>query len=359
MMMSLWSVVVVLLAVLNPSLGWAPLPSQRRLRLSSALSASTPFQTLSSSTVVAPKDGSRCRAVDDGLLGKVLWLPDKESKVLVVVMPQLGDFDSSEYAELLLAVLPDLNKAKIKLRIIGIGDVGTARKFSSFAGLPLDLIRVDPTGKLHEALGCHRGPNWDIPSYVPDSLLLWFADYVGAAGTDDMDVRTARGIARSWLNYMAMCAGIAAPGTLQEIFRGYVGDKSAPERLRDDETITAGPISVTGVKDVKLGPIEYQSLWKKEEGYQRPAELATVRLRAMVEVLTNFGEYVPDQRYLDWRGATFLFDSDGEVEYSYMDKGVLTYSATMPRPLSYLAPYIGEERAKNPLGLADPLASTS
>ena len=315
------------------------------------LSMSTPFETLSTCAVVNPKDGCVRPAIDNTLFEKNFF--SMGSKALVVVMPQLGDFDSSEYAELLLSVLKDLEKARINLRVVGIGNAATAKKFSSFTGLPLDLIRVDPNGRLHELLGCHRGPNWDVPNFVPGAFLKWFAAKVGA-GTD-IEVETARSIARSWLNYMAMCAGIAAPGTLQEILRGYLGDKTAPERLRDDELVTAGPISIQGVKDVKIGLIEYQSLWKNEKGYQRPAELATVRLRAMVEVLTNFNEYVPDQRYLDWRGATFLLIGDGQVEYMYRDRGVLTYSATMSRPLSFLAPYIGEMRANNPLGLADPL----
>lgn len=312
---------------------------------------SDPFETLSTCAVVNPKDGSLRPAFDNTLFEKNFF--SKGSKTLVVVMPQLGDFDSTEYAELLVSVLQDLKKARINLRVVGIGNAVTAKKFSSFTRLPLDLIRVDPNGRIHELLGCHRGPNWDVPDFVPGTFLKWFAAKVGAG--NDIDVETARGVGRSWLNYMAMCAGIAAPGTLQEILRGYLGDKSAPERLRDDDLVTAGPISIQGVTDVKIGWIEYQSLWKNEKGYQRPAELATVRLRAMVEVLTNFDDYVPDQRYLDWRGATILFDRDGKVEYMYRDKGVLTYSATMSRPLSFLAPYIGDVRAMNPLGLADPL----
>lgn len=141
-------------------------------------------------------------------------------------------------------------------------------------------------------------------------------------------------------------------------FWGYFGDKSAPERLRADETVRVGEdlIAVTGVTDVKLGPISYQSLWKHEKGYQRPAELATVRLRVMVEVLSNFGEYVPDQRHLHLRGATYIFDRDGKVEYFHRDTGVLAYSKTMPRPLTFLKPYIGD-KALNPLGLGDNASS--
>ena len=38
-----------------------------------------------------------------------------------------------------------------------------------------------------------------------------------------------------------MCAGIGAPGTLAEILRGYLGDRSAPERLAPDAVVRAGP----------------------------------------------------------------------------------------------------------------------
>ena len=42
--------------------------------------------------------------------------------------------------------------------------------------------------------------------------------------------------------------------------------------------------------------------------------------------------------------------------YEYRHRGVLTYSETMPRPLAFLAPYIGEGLARNPLALGDPSA---
>ncbi|EEC45277.1 predicted protein, partial [Phaeodactylum tricornutum CCAP 1055/1] len=239
-------------------------------------------------------------------------------KTLVVVMPQLGDFDSGEYTENLMAVRSDLQKAGIALRLIGIGNAASARRFASFNHVPMDLLYADLVGSLHQRLGLHGGPNWDDPDH--------------------------RGVARSWLNYMAMCAGIAAPNTLSEIFRGYIGDKSAPERLRPEEIVSIGDnlVAVRGVTDVKLGPIQYQSLWKNEFGYQRPAELATVRLRYMVEVLSNFSQYVPDQKYLHLRGATFLLDADGRVLYEHRDTGVLAYSKTMARPLTFLQPYIGD-----------------
>jgi len=273
-------------------------------------------------------------------------------------MPQLGDFDTFEYAEFLTAIKSELDRNNISLRIIGLGDVKSAKRFTNFCNLPIDTIRVDSTGEIHKKLNLHGGPNWDIPTFVPLPVLKWFARYVGTSDNDTKD--NLRAIARAWLNYMAMCAGIAAPDTLREIIRGYVGDKTAPERLNANETIVVGDddmIMIKGVTDVKLGPISYQSLWKNEIGYQRPAELATVRLRGMVEVLSNFNEYVPDQKYLNLRGATYIFNQNGDVLYEHRDTGVLAYSTTMSRPLTFLRSYVGDV-ALNPLGMGDKSAET-
>ena len=72
-----------------------------------------------------------------------------------------------------------------------------------------------------------------------------------------------------------MCARIAAPDTLPEIFRGYVGDRTSPERLKETDVVRVGDndeIVIRGTTDVKIGPIEYQSLWKNQSGYLRTAE---------------------------------------------------------------------------------------
>ena len=151
-----------------------------------------------------------------------------------------------------------------------------------------------------------------------------------------------------------MCAGIGAPGTLREILRGYFGDKKAPERFREDDVVEAGFVTIgPGVGPTKLGPLEYTQWFADERGYQRPVELATVRLKNMVEVLTKWDDYVSNPLTIPQRGGTFLFDGDGNELYSYRSRGILTYSDTMPRPLSFLAPYIGARVANNPLGLKD------
>jgi len=338
-----------------------------------------PFEVLRNSYVVDPSTGGQVGLLDD-LDGSNKSGGNK--LLLVVVCPQLGDFDTFEYCELLAACLDDFERNGILMRVVGIGDAKSAERFSEFVRLPLDkkYLRVDPRAGVHRSLRLHRGPDWDIPDFVPRPLLEWFRKYVGASETTD-----ARQVAKAWLNYMAMCAGISAPDTLKEIFRGYVGDKSAPERLRSDEVVALGGraggddgedigkngdddepfIVIKGTTDVKLGPIRYRSLWKDETGYQRPAELATVRLRGLVEVLEHFDEYVPDQTQLAFRGATYLFDLDEsaldslgrpKLLYEHRNTGVLAYSATMARPLTFLEPYIGASKALNPLGLGDQLS---
>ena len=78
----------------------------------------------------------------------------------------------------------------------------------------------------------------------------------------------------------------------------------------------------------------------------------------MVEVLSNWDEYVSDPLHIAMRGATYLFDEEGACLYEYRSKGVLTYSATIRRPLTFLEPYIGAI-ALNPLGLPDGAVAAS
>jgi len=311
----------------------------------SAFSAPSPaYETIrTANSVLDPRTGQQ---VTRPLVGK----PNKKS--LVVLLPQLGEFDSSEYCEFLVAANDALDKADIDLKVIGIGDELAAAEFCSFTGLSPDVLSIDPKGELHGDLNLHVGPNFDVPDGVSDDVLTFALNQLPGGAPDDEEM--LRPVARAWLNYLAMCAGIGAPGTLREILRGYFGDKKAPERFRDDDVVKAGFITIgPGVGPVKMGPIQYNQWFEDEKGYQRPVELATVRLKNMVEVLTKWGKYVSNPLAIDKRGATYLFDEEGSELYSYKSRGVLTYSETMPRPLTFLAPYIGNEIALNPLGLSD------
>lgn len=217
---------------------------------------------------------------------------------LVVLLSQLGDFDSLEYAQALVPVLPQLALAAISILAIAIGDEAGRQRFCAFTGFPPDRLVVVPEPELHRALGLYAG------------LTV---------------------IGGPWPNLLLMCAGVGSPGTLAEVLRGYTGDRQAPQRIADDETVQAGP----------LPPIQgsFFSL-AGGKGFQRPFELATLRLRNMAEVLAHWRVYVPSDTYLTQHGGTFLLDADDALLYSYKDRGILGFSATMARPLSFLDPYL-------------------
>jgi len=222
------------------------------------------------------------------LLAHLAGVPGMERgrRRLVVLLSQLGDFDSLEYAQALAAALPRLRAAGIALLAIGIGEEAGAQRFCGFTGLPRELLQVEPTPRLHQALGLNPG------------------------------LQTAGG---PWPSLLLMCAGVGSPGTLAEVLRGYTGDRSAPQRLESPLFVLAGG-----------------------EGFQRPFELATVRLRNMVEVLSHWRTYVPRDDFLTQRGATYLLERDDSLLYSFADRGLLGFSATMARPLSFLDPYLAK-----------------
>jgi len=205
---------------------------------------------------------------------------------LVVLLPQLGDFDSIEYSQALVPALQGLEAAGIKLLAIGIGDQAGADRFCSYTGLPPELLEVDAEPSLHRKLGLYEG------------------------------LKTPGG---PWPALLMMCAGIGSPGTLAEVFRGYRGDRRAPQLINNPLFRLAGG-----------------------EGFQRPFELATVRLGNMKEVLSNWRTYVPRDNFITQRGGTFLLEADNSLLYSYRDAGILGYSATMNKPLSFLDPYLNQ-----------------
>lgn len=222
----------------------------------------------------------------------------KGHRRLVLLFPHLGDFDSLEYAQALVAAWPQLEAAGIAVLAIGIGDGAGRQRFCAFTGFPLERLLVDAEPHLHRALGLYEG-----------------LQQVGGP----------------WPNLLLMCAGIGSPGTLAEVLRGYTGDRSAPQRIADDETIQAGPLPpIKGSFFARAGGT----------GFQRPFELATVRLRNMGEVLGHWRTYVPRNDFLTQRGGTFLLEDDDTLLYSYRDPGILGFSATMARPLSFLDPYL-------------------
>ncbi|KEF41121.1 MAG: hypothetical protein ER33_13200 [Cyanobium sp. CACIAM 14] len=216
---------------------------------------------------------------------------------LVLLLGPLGDFDSIEYAQALVPVLPALEAADIGVLAIAIGDQAGRDRFCRFTGFPPGLLRVHPDASLHRALGLYGGLEL-LPG--------------------------------PWPNLLLMCAGIGSPGTLAEVLRGYTGDRHAPQRIADDETVALGGLRLSGSLFARAGG----------RGFLRPFELATVRLRNMLEVLGHWRTYVPSGGHLTQRGGTYLLDAEDRILHQHRDPGLLGFSATMARPLRFLDPHL-------------------
>jgi hypothetical protein len=239
------------------------------------------------------------RVSDDNTISMMPQTVPLQHPHLILILSQLGDFDSLEYAWWLQKDRDLLTG--IEVIAVGIGDRPSGQKFCEYTGFPPKKLFVDPTASLHKKLGLYQGLTWRIPGLKPGQ--------------------------QAWVNLMLMCAGIGSPGTLKEVLRGYRGDKTAPQLFADEETVKAPPLP-------ELKGKFFETAGGK--GFQRPLELATLRLRNMGEVLGNWSTYVPDASFMTQRGSTFLFDTDGTLIYQHLDRNILGFAANMSRPLSFL-----------------------
>jgi len=239
--------------------------------------------------------------VSDGTPVSLLDGCEQAVYTLVLVWPQLGDFDSLEYAWWIQRQADQLQAKGVQVRAVGIGDRNSGQQFCDYTGFPTAHLFIDPEGKLHHQLGLYPGLTWQLPLLTPPQ--------------------------NAYLNLLLMCAGIGSPGTLAEVLRGYRGDRTAPQLIADAEVIQALPLPpVTGALFNRAGG----------KGFQRPFELATLRLRNMAEVLKHWQTYVPDATHITQRGGTFLFDHQGQQVYEHRDRGILGFAANMSNPLSFL-----------------------
>ncbi|MGB3769101.1 MAG: peroxiredoxin-like family protein [Phormidesmis sp.] len=224
----------------------------------------------------------------------------KSNRKLVLIWPQTGDFDTLEYAWWIARNHNRLNKLNIEVRAVAIGDVAAGQAFCDYTGFLSQHLFVDSKASLHRELGLYEGLSVSLPGLKPQQ--------------------------NGYLNLLLMCAGIGSPGTLKEVFRGYLGDRTAPQLIADDEVVKASPL-----------PALKGEVFKRAggKGFQRPFELATLRLRNMTEVLSHWKTYVPDATYLTQRGATFLFEGE-ELVYEWRDRNILGFAENMSDPLSFL-----------------------
>jgi AhpC/TSA antioxidant enzyme len=181
---------------------------------------------------------TQCPRVSDGETTSILAEAASDRPLLVLVWPQLGDFDSLEYAWWLQREAARLSS--LDIRAIGIGNLAAGKQFCEYTGFPPEQLWLDSTAALHRKLGLYAGLALKVPGFKPAQ--------------------------NAWLNLLLMCAGIGSPGTLTEVFRGYRGDRSAPQLIADDETVQATPLP--GLKGEVFR-------YAGGKGFQRPFELAT------------------------------------------------------------------------------------
>lgn len=231
-------------------------------------------------------------------------LGNESQKTLILLWSQLGDFDNLEYAWWLKRESAKLKAKNITVKAIGIGDRDSGIKFCQYTGFSENSLYVDPQAEIHRQLSLYQGLTLKFPLLSAQNS--------------------------AFLNLMLMCAGIGSPGTLSEVFRGYKGDRSAPQLIPNDEVVQDTPLPAIKGSFFKLAG---------GENFQRPFELATLRLRNMTEVLSNWSTYVSDASYLTQRGGTFLFSETGELLYEHRDQNILGFAANMSNPLSFLENY--------------------
>ena len=244
-------------------------------------------------------NSSQRQRVSDGQIKSIL--EGDTGKILVLLWSQLGDFDNLEYAWWLNREAAKIKAQNIKVKAIGIGDRHSGVKFCEYTGFPSECLYVDPTAELHRQLNLYQGLTLKFPFFSTKYNAL--------------------------LNLMLMCAGIGSAGTLSEVLRGYTGDRTAPQLISNDLVVEDTPLPAIKGSMFKLAG---------GEDFQRPFELATLRLRNMTEVLSNWNTYVPDAAYLTQRGGTFLFSADGKLLYEHRDRNILGFAENMSNPLSFL-----------------------
>ena len=183
-----------------------------------------------------------------------------QGRVVVPFLTQFADFDSWELAQRLVDDIPALDAAGVTLVAVGIGSVDAAREFATRTNF-LDRLYSDDSAAAYDALGFAPG----------------FGREGGAFGWIGEKLPFVNGYAK----LLVMCAKASAPpGTLAAVFGGYFGSK-----YRDPIFVEGSNYdnpTIRRLMDATLGG-----------GYQRPFELATLRLTNMIEILRNWDALAP------------------------------------------------------------------
>ncbi len=231
----------------------------------------------------------------DGLVGK-----SERCKRLIVISGLLGDFDTIEYIQAIMKVKDLMDIRHINVYLLAIGNQASIARFCAFTGFPRENIQVYPDNKVHQSLGLYNGLSTPFGHYI---------------------------------DFILMCLGIGSPGTLKEVIRGYLGDKKAIQIFKENEQINIGRFKL-----IQGALFRYAG----GEGFQRPFELATLRLSNMIEVISNWEIYMPYQTYLTQRGGTIFLDEDNSILYTHKIDGILSFSKDMSKPLEFLDTWLNK-----------------
>ncbi|KAL4433831.1 hypothetical protein ABPG75_000272 [Micractinium tetrahymenae] len=248
--------------------------ARRRSARAAAASSSSSSLVGSGSADYAALQGKKVYSAATGAEVELasLWRAQPGTRCVVVFLTHFADLSSTELAQKLLAVLPELSAAGVGLLAVGLGEPDKARRFAELLQFPVDDLYADPTGELYTALGFS-------PGFAPDASISAYA------------------------KLLPMLAGIGSPGTIQEVLRGYTGDRAA-------QPVFSGPSNLFDV----LG-----------RGYQRPLELATLRLFNMNLVLSHWNKLAPaNERLLTQQGGCLVFEGQRTV-FRHADTGILKY----------------------------------
>jgi len=215
---------------------------------------------------------------------------------LLVLMGLLGDFDSIEYAINLSKFIKENRFSKdLDVFIVAIGGDKGKERFCKFTGFSEKNLRTVENNEIHKLVGASEGLN------------------IGLGG---------------WINMVLMLSGIGSPNTLKEVLRGYTGDKNSNQIYNSQDEINLFNLFKFSGK-----------LFENTFGgsYLRPFELATFRLRNMIEIIQNWNDYISDTEYLPQRASTFLIDDKNEIIYKYLSQDILNYSEKMNNPIDFLS----------------------
>ena len=219
---------------------------------------------------------------------------------LIVLFGLLGDFDSFEYAINLKKFIDNDQDKNLDIFAIAIGNKDGKQKFCKFTSFRRENLIVVSDNHIHNNLKVSKGLD------------------IGLGG---------------WINMLLMLSGINSFKTIQEVIRGYTGDRKAKQIYSEFDKIDV-------FNFLKFSGNSFRKVFG--DGYLRPFELATFRLNNMNEIIQNWSDYIIDEKYLPQRGASFLLNDKNQVIYKFFSSEVLGYSSNMRDPLEFLSYFVKE-----------------